>query len=182
MVSKVVSSDGEREPLLSSPAEHESSLQPSPKLDQTEKKWRPWLIFHTTHRRYRFVPLLGCLTIFINEAEYFVKQIALLRGIESLYCIEYYAEIDPEIAALGKHIPEKLCKADVIQKQIASTAAGMLVVRMTCAMIGAIPLGYIADRYGRKIVLVLHKVNVLIMCLVSTSICVLNRKIPHVLK
>lgn len=86
----------------------------------------------------------------------------MLRAIESMYCFEYYSSRDPDIAALGKHIPERLCKHDSIQKGLAKSAGLIMFVRMCCAIIGTIPLGQLADRKGRKIALLLHKVNVVI--------------------
>src|SRR5271170_6777984 len=84
--------------------------------------WQFWPTFTTTAARYQYVPLLGCLIVFINEAEWFFKQVASMRAIEAMYCIEFYATRDPDIAALGMHIPEKLCKDHLIQKQLAKTA------------------------------------------------------------
>src|SRR6266700_895938 len=75
------------------------------------------------------------------------------------------------LVELGKHIPERLCKDDSIQKQVARSAGLIMFIRMLCAMIGAIPLGWLADRYGRKVVLVLHKVNVTITCASWLILC-----------
>jgi MFS family permease len=58
------------------------------------------------------------------------------------------------------HIPEKLCKDHLIQKQLAKTAGLVMLFRMFAAILGAVPLGQLADRRRRKIVLVLHKLNV----------------------
>lgn len=92
--------------------------------------------FDVVSPRYQFVPLLGCLIILINESEYTFKQVALIRAIEALHCIEYYEKHNPDIAELGKHIPERLCKADEIQKNVATSTAMYLLVRMLCALIG----------------------------------------------
>jgi hypothetical protein len=92
--------------------------------------------FDVVSPHYRFIPLLGCLIILLNEFEYSFKQVALLRAIEALHCIEYYEKQDPDIAELGKHIPEKLCKADEIQKHVASSTAMYLLIRMLCAFVG----------------------------------------------
>lgn len=87
-----------------------------------------------------------------------------MRAIESMYCYEYYQAQDSPWAELGKQIPERLCKIDSIQKNLAKTAGLIMFFRMLSAMVGAIPLGWLADRYGRKIVLILHKVNVTCTC------------------
>jgi MFS family permease len=157
----------ERQPLLRTQATDNAT-----KTDYTGKsRWRFWPTFTTTAARYRYVPFLGCLIVFINEAEWFFKQVASLRAIEAMYCVEFYATRDPDIAALGKHIPENLCKDNVIQKQLAKTAGLVMFFRMFAAILGAIPLGQVADKRGRKIVLVLHKLNVVVSNSMWLLIC-----------
>jgi len=134
-------------------------------------RWRFWPTFTTTAARYRFIPLLGCLVIFINEAEYFFKQVATMRAIEAMHCIEFYATRNPNIAALGKHIPERFCKDHVIQKQLAKTAGLIMFFRMFSAILGAGLLGQLADKMGRKPILVLHKLNVFVSNVIWLSIC-----------
>lgn len=110
--------------------------------------------------------------ILFNEAEYFLKQAATMRAIESLYCIEYYNEHDPAIShKYGKHIPERLCKPDVVEQQVAQTWAWFMLVRMTCATIGAIPLGRLADTKGRWSILLMHKIGVAIAAVWPSMIC-----------
>lgn len=94
-----------------------------------------------------------------------------MRAIEAMYCYEYYEARNSPLVDLGKHIPEKLCKDDSIQKKLAKTAGLIMFVRMLSAMIGAVPLGMAADRYGRKPVLILHKINVCIACAAWTVLC-----------
>ena len=88
-----------------------------------------------------------------------------------MYCVEYWSERDPSIAMLGKSIPEPFCKDDIIQKNLARTAGLSMFFRMIPSMIGAIPIGYLADRYGRKPMLVIHKLNVCVSCAAQVLIC-----------
>ena len=111
------------------------------------------------------------MIILLNESEYFIRQLATMRAIEAMHCIEYYEPRDPDIAALGKHIPEFLCKTNVIQKKLAQTAGLQSFVRMASAIAGAVPAGYLADKFGRKTVIVMHKVNVFCSCAAIFTIC-----------
>ncbi|CAK4031165.1 MFS general substrate transporter [Lecanosticta acicola] len=120
---------------------------------------------HVTEPRYRFLPLIGCLLVLVNEGEYFFKQIAYFRAIEALYCIEYFNDIDPEVAKLGRKIPESMCKLDAIQKKVATANGIVILVRMTSAFIGTIPLGYLSDKSGRRLPLIMHKVGTIIYTL-----------------
>lgn len=161
-------SGDEEEPLLGRRASTRSLL--SSKRTSTDQSVK-WLGFHTISRKYRWVPILGCLIIFINEAEYYVKQIATMRALEAMYCYEFYLERNSPLVKLGKRIPERMCKDDSIQKSLATSAGLIMFVRMLSAMIGAIPLGWVADRFGRKPVLVLHKINVTFTCLAWLLLC-----------
>jgi hypothetical protein len=160
-------SNTEREPLLG----ESNSLDSSSSPDSEPKTGTKWLGFTTISSKYRWVPFSGCALIFINEAEYFIKQVATMRAIEAMYCYEYYLERNSPLVELGEHIPEKLCKHGAIQKQLAKTAGLIMFVRMLSSMIGAIPLGWVADRFGRKVVLILHKVNVCFTCVSWALIC-----------
>jgi hypothetical protein len=166
----MVDADSHREhdPLLapSTSSDGLSSSEPGPK-----KRGLRWFSFKTVSHQYRWVPLLGCTIIFLNEAEYFIKQVATMRAIEAMYCYEYYLEQNSPLVELGKRIPEQLCKHSSIQKQLAKTAGLITFVRMLSAMIGAIPLGWAADLFGRKLVLILHKVNVCISCTAWVVLC-----------
>jgi hypothetical protein len=159
----------EREPLLGHNSINESSHTAT--ASKQPQKRSIWPSYTTISPKYKWIPLLGCSLIFINEAEYFVKQVATLRAIEAMYCYEFYLARGSDLADLGKHIPERFCKDDSIQKGLAKTAGLIMFVRMLSAMIGAVPLGWAADRYGRKLVVILHKVNVTISCATWLVLC-----------
>ena len=167
----------ETQPLL---RQRSRSLSHARHSDDEEPEKTGWKLptFTTISPRYKWVPFLGCLIIFINEAEYFIKQVATMRAIESMYCYEFYLARGSPLVDLGKHIPERLCKDDSIQKQLAKTAGLIMFFRMLSAMIGAIPLGWLADRSGRKLVLILHKVNVTITCTVWLLLYLGFPKVP----
>lgn len=125
--------------------------------------------------RFRFIPLLGCLTILFNDAEFFFKQTAMFRAIESLYCIEYYTEIgDVETAALGRSIPESSCKDEWIEQRVAKTYGWIMFFRILPCIFTAIPLGYLADRAGRRLVLCLHKIGTIFFVATEILVCMLS--------
>jgi MFS family permease len=168
----------ETEPLLRQRSRSVSQAQVTSNPASPKAKSLPWPTFSTISPKYRWVPLLGCLIVFINEAEYFIKQVASMRAIESMYCYEHYLALNSPLASLGKQIPERLCKDTSIQKNLARTAGLIMFFRMLSAMVGAIPLSWLADRYGRKIVLVLHKVNVTCACTAWLLLYVGFPKVP----
>lgn len=130
------------------------------------------LRFDTVGSRYRYVPLLGCLIILANEGEFFLKQAATLRAVESLYCIEYHNVHDPLLVSRwGKHIPEQLCKVGDVETNVAKTWAWVLLARMLSAMIATVPLGRIADKKSRKLVMVLHKLSAVVSSTWQLLVC-----------
>lgn len=49
----------------------------------TKLRWRDWLSklhafahFETTHPRFRYLPLVGCLMVLANEIEYWIKYVS----------------------------------------------------------------------------------------------------------
>lgn len=163
--------DEERQPLLSAQPV-QSATETLPEDDEKASRWRS--IFpkiEVTDSRFRFLPLIGCLTVLLNEGEYYFKQIGYFRAIEALYCIEYFQSHDPAVAHLGKGIPENMCKLDSIQKKVATANGIVMLVRMTSSFIGTMIVGYLADKYGRRLALILHKVGTIIYTLVVCSTC-----------
>ena len=129
--------------------------------------------FKTSEHKFRWVPVVGCLIILTSDAEWWTKQVSFMRMLEALHCIEYYAIHDASIAALGKRIPESLCKYESIQKQLAATAGRIMSIRTISAMCGALLLGSVADRYGRRPVLLSYAVNVFFFVGSQLLICML---------
>lgn len=153
--------DEESQPLLSDQrySATKDIASSEPKL---RSKWTILPHISFTDPKFRFLPLLGCLIVLVNEGEYYFKQIGYFRAVEALYCIEYFQQHDPSIATLGRGIPEKMCKLDPIQKKVATANGIVMLVRMASSFIGTVLVGYLADRLGRRFALIMHKVGTLI--------------------
>ena len=133
-------SDGsvdEQQPLLQQESSERYETYQQTSSSRWKRLWQKILPrFEVVSPHYRYVPLLGCLIIVFNEAESMFKQVAIIRAIEALHCIEYYEDRDQDLAQLGKHIPERFCKIDEIQEHVATTVAFQLLIRLLCSMIG----------------------------------------------
>lgn len=156
----------EAHPLLDEPdSVHESANLPTPICDHasihgTPKTWiSKYALFdhlEAVGPRYRFLPMYGCLIVFGNAVEFFMREIGFYRAIEALYCIEYYERVDENVAALYRHIPESICKKRIIQKHVATDHAQSIAIDMVCAIVGIAVLGTIADRFGRRVALIIR--------------------------
>lgn len=134
--------------------------------------YRSLTYIKVTAPKYKWVPLLGCVIILLNDAEFFFKQTAMFRAIEALYCIEYYdAHGDHATAALGREIPEAMCKKDSIEQQVAKTYGWIMFCRMLPCVFTAVLLGILADRVGRKVVLCLHKIGTIVFVGTEILVC-----------
>ena len=87
----------EREPLLAEEQLEESNSDHL--LPATNPKWSFLPRLDVDEPRFRFLPLVGCLIVLVNEGEFIFKEIGYFRALEALYCIEYYDTADPDIAA-----------------------------------------------------------------------------------
>lgn len=133
---------GETSPLLRHQDQEDHDLNESridgPNEEQTHQRWwtycHPKLPISVPLATTTLVPLLGILTVFTNEAEFYVKSPAQLRAIEALCCLEYYRKINDPIANLGRSIPELMCKGREIQERVAVLNGALFTIRMTCAV------------------------------------------------
>lgn len=110
----------------------------------------------------RLVPILGIMTVFVNEAEFFFKEPATLRMLEALSCLEYYTRLDDPLAQLGKNIPELLCKKKAIQERVALLFGVCYAVRMSAGLIGTFVFLSFFNTGRRRPVLWIHKLNLMV--------------------
>ncbi|KID85821.1 MFS transporter [Metarhizium guizhouense ARSEF 977] len=138
----------ERSPLLSPVKSH----QDEPRQIKREKA-HPAVI----------VLLLLLYTIFLDLGFYLMDP-AQTRILERIYCREYYEKHDPSlIGSDGRGgVGEKWCKVSWVQGEVAMLKGWQLTFESTGMLIFSIPWGYAADVYGRKPVIMLVSVALLV--------------------
>lgn len=81
------------------------------------------------------------------------------RILESVICYRYYEQEDPSKLLVGRDavgpgaiggVPEMLCKADEVQSQLALLKGWQLLFISVPSLLLSLPVGWAADRYGRK--------------------------------
>ncbi|OLN87449.1 hypothetical protein CCHL11_09121 [Colletotrichum chlorophyti] len=85
-------------------------------------------------------------------------QLPLNRVIERRLCREYYAENDPSVIDRDGNIEERLCKIDSVQRGLAWIQGTMETAWIVGDFVMTIPLGFLAERYGRRAILCLNLV------------------------
>ena len=81
------------------------------------------------------------------------------RIIESVICYRYYEKVDPSKLLVGREgvgpgaiggVAEMDCKADTVQSELAMLRGWQMLFDGFPGLVLAIPLGWAADRFGRK--------------------------------
>ncbi|KAK0664132.1 hypothetical protein DIS24_g593 [Lasiodiplodia hormozganensis] len=105
-------------------------------------------------------------------------SLPLNRAVELRYCRAYYEEHDPSVlpSQPGAEIPEEMCKVKEVQQRLAwlQGVIETLIVGIDLAV--TMPLGWVGDRFGRKVVLALNAVG--FGCLVVWVVLVGHLDIP----
>ncbi|KAI1207843.1 major facilitator superfamily transporter [Annulohypoxylon truncatum] len=83
-------------------------------------------------------------------------QLPLNRIIERRLCRDYYNLHDPSVIDNDGNIDEKLCKIDDVQKSLAWVVGIMETLWIVGDFVMTIPLGFVAEKYGRRTVLWLN--------------------------
>lgn len=137
---------------------------------------------HQAHS-VRIVLILLYIAFFIIEIGSVFLTIPSVRIFEDIICHHYY---DRDQAGMESDIPEEFCKGKEVQQELAVIAAGSEMANVipcmcfrpppscaqltTSALILALPYGILADRIGRKPVVFLSLLGILLA--VSWSITV----------
>ncbi|KXH42889.1 major facilitator superfamily transporter [Colletotrichum simmondsii] len=90
-------------------------------------------------------------------------QLPLSRVIERRLCREHYAVTDPSVIDKDGNVAEGLCKVDDVQQSLAWIQGTMETAWIVGDFIMTIPLGFLAERYGRRSILCLNIVPRIIL-------------------
>ena len=120
----------------------------------------------STHlsRSWQTLTYLLMLVIFLAGAGDSIVESPTTRIFESVICYRYFESEDPSKIQLGRAavgpgaiggVEERYCKADSVQQQLASLAGYQALFEGFPSLLLAVPFGWLADKYGRKPVLML---------------------------
>ncbi|KAF1933838.1 uncharacterized protein M421DRAFT_414893 [Didymella exigua CBS 183.55] len=117
------------------PAVYSRSTAPNPTRKYT-RSIRPLIIF--------------LILVHLSAVLY---TLPLNRVVELRLCREHYELVDPSTIGVDGSIPEKLCKIDEVQRRLAWLQGIMETTLVVCDFLVTIPLGFVAEKYGVRVVL-----------------------------
>ncbi|TKA57570.1 hypothetical protein B0A49_10577 [Cryomyces minteri] len=151
------SDQDERSPLLRSPPpsiDEIADTNATAKTESTEQQWR-----------YQTVVLLMILTVLILGCGDEMIQSPQTRIFESIFCRQYYDSHSSFPSASTDRGPverdgqgwplERFCKIEPVQSDVAMLKGWQTFLECIPSVLLAVPFGWLADRYGRKWILVI---------------------------
>ncbi|KAI8164269.1 MFS efflux pump atnC [Colletotrichum sp. SAR 10_70] len=100
---------------------------------------------------------LLALVLLVNLAAS-LYQLPLNRVVERRLCREHYLAADPSVIDRDGSVDETLCKIDSVQQRLAWIQGTMETAWIVGDFVMTIPLGFLAERYGRRTILSLNLV------------------------
>lgn len=157
---------GEREPLLNSPVQTVSD-------DHARTCWPyaeelPFAKSRVSSKRTQIVTCVFCLQFLFNFSRYIV-EIPLIRLFEIAICNRYFD---------ARAIKEEECKVPPIQDDLAMIVGWRFFFDAIPGLLTAIFYGRLADRNGRRIVLLLSCSGLLCSLVWMIVVCYANKVLP----
>ena len=134
--------DDERSPLLA------DGSQESSHEDKASKLWN--------RKTYTFA-LIVTLVILLNGGN-IVQEAPKTRLFESIFCSHFYRDHDPSFIGQDGTVPERFCKIEPVQSDVAMLKGWQVFLDNIPSILIAIPFGILADKYGRKPVVLLNSI------------------------
>lgn len=107
---------------------------------------------HAQHQRFASYVITICiLSNFLFEVGDFLMRAPFTRLLEAILCSQYWQEHDP--GRFPGEISEKWCKVASVQADLSMLKGWDLLFSCLPTILLTIPMGIVADKYGRKMLL-----------------------------
>ena len=104
-----------------------------------------------------------------------VVEVPIVRLFENAICDRYYSSLEDAVSGAST---ERSCKLPPIQNQLASITGFRFGFDAFGGVISAIYYGGVADRLGRRLVLILFCIGTLLSLVWIVLVCYLNKVLP----
>ncbi|KAK7746086.1 hypothetical protein SLS62_009546 [Diatrype stigma] len=120
------------------------------------------------HKGSTIVNFLSVIILVSTSAGGFIDT-PMVRLLEDTFCRDYYYA-DPAFPRPGGPIDEKLCKVDSIQTQVQDVLSIMVMLMSIVGLFSALPWGLAADRFGRRPIVFIDLVGIVIGTLIQMAV------------
>ncbi|KAL3428495.1 MFS multidrug transporter [Phlyctema vagabunda] len=132
-----------------------------------------------SRRRRTLAIVTLCISIVTAvDFGFFLVLIPLTRVYEIIICFNYYSSVDPGIIGPGGFIAEKLCKVEPVQSELAFVRGYEVFFMSLPSVILAVPYGMMADKWGRKPVLLLSIFGMILAITFMMMVCWFSESFP----
>ncbi|KAE9374833.1 MFS general substrate transporter [Stipitochalara longipes BDJ] len=114
------------------------------------------------HPKFLRVAAIVIVAVFFIEVASYMTKAPLMRLLEDVICRSYYESTEPPTIDLSIPIPEGDCKSPWIQSKLAMLRGWDTVISCIPGLLLSVPYGVLADKRGRKFVLILALGGVLL--------------------
>ncbi len=117
------------------------------------------------HQRFLRVVTLVIVTVFVIQVADYMTKAPLMRLMEDVICRKYYESAKPAGIDLSLPIPEENYKLPPIQSELAIFKGWDMVISCIPGILLSVPYGILADKHGRRFVLLLGRAGVILALL-----------------
>ncbi|MCJ1382411.1 hypothetical protein MMC17_005524 [Xylographa soralifera] len=116
--------------------------------------------------------------VFLGNFTWYFLELPIVRLFEYAVCQQYYRS-HPELINLSQGtIEERLCKTKLIQSKVAYLTGGRISLEALSGMLTVLFYALVADKHGRKIVLIMGYTGELLVIGWVVCVCYYNDKFP----
>jgi hypothetical protein len=119
------------------------------------------------HPRFLRVVTIVIVTVFVMQVADYMAKAPLMRLLEDIICRKYYESAKPAGIDLSLPIPEEKCKLPPIQSQLATFKGWDMVISCIPGILLSVPYGILADKHGRRFVLLLGRAGIILALLLG---------------
>ena len=119
-----------------------------------------------------------CIIVFLVNIAFQVLGPAQVRIYERIFCEQWYQEHKTDLELVDGQIPENLCKILAVQRQVSSLRGWLEFFDGTPTLIMAIPIGILADIFGRRPFFRLELFAISLQQIWITAVTFFPHKIP----
>ena len=143
------------------PVDHQATAE-TPLLQRTSSRDDQEAITIPPHPHLFRVVAIVIVALFLVEVGDYMMRAPFLRLLEDIVCRKFYESTAPFGSHVTLPIPEDECKIAAVQAEVAMIKGWDQAFSCIPAIFLAVPYGYVGDRYGRKIPLVLSLFGLLL--------------------